>query len=358
MTTQIQTFSSIDPLLGGSKKTKMCVQIETYLKARAKRSEKTFESYKTDIEQFVNGVFKKPLSEVTKSDMDSLTYEIVDNFFNEMFEEEKMNDPDVKAYKNISINRKISSLSSLLKNLHARDYIECNIKFLDLIETLPDDTESIAHMPIEVVKEFLHQAQFEKHKNEEKQALIILAVDSALRTEELLSLTSLSFTKVDNKIVIKGRGKGKQQFAVAINETTYERVMRLLKNPTGKLFTLSKKNIRDMMKRIQGQLGYDEIKYSFHSLRKNAITFTYEAAGLLEAQKKAHHKSSDTTKIYIKDYDLIVTGSFSMESDMTKDLYKDSSEDVLREAIATMSEETQLVLNSRINDIMKQKEEK
>lgn len=345
----------VDSISFETKKTEMCVHIERYLADKAKRSERTFIGYRSDTEQFIQKVFGKALEEVTATDMNSLDYIKVSNYFDELYEE--TDDRGERMYKNTSINRKLSSLSSLLKILYARDHIALNLKFLDLIDTLPDDTVSIAHMDVAVVKEFLNQARFEKFKNEEKQAIIILAVDSGLRTEELLSLNSNNFTDKGDKIVISGRGKGNKPFDVAISELTYERIMTLLKYPKNKLFSLSPKNLRDMMERLKEQLGYENINYSFHSFRKSAITFTYEIAGILEAQKKAHHKSIDTTNIYIKDYGLFVTGSFSVENGVKQDLYKSVDDVMLREVISKLNPEMQLIINSKINEELEKEEE-
>src|SRR5699024_4255490 len=146
-------------------------------------------------------------------------------------------------------------------------------------------------MPLEVAKIYINAALRELHKSKEKQALIMLAVDSGLRLNELLSLTDKSFIEESDQIIINGKGKGNKEFQVAISRELYQCVMDNLGNVSGKLFTLSRKNIIDMMNRMKKELGYEDHNYTFHSFRKTALTITYEVAGLLEAQKKGHHKN-------------------------------------------------------------------
>lgn len=336
-------------------KTNVSAKIEQYLQERSKRSEGTYTAYKTDIQQFIQAVFNKKIDRVTSNDFEELTFDMLYKYFDGLYEERNTKTGE-RIYKNNTINRKISASISLITYLKAHKLFKADISYLSLIKALPDDTEEIEHMPLEVAKRYISATSRELHKGKEKQALIMLAVDSGLRVNELLTLTGKNFIEKDDQIVINGKGKGNKDFQVAIKWELYKEIIELLGNPVGKLFTLSRKNIIDMMNRLKKELGYEEHNYTFHSFRKTALTVTYEVAGLLEAQKKGHHKNLDTTKRYIKNNDLMITGALSMGDDIQHDMYKTVDQSILLEALEGLSKDTQFILNLKINSILKNKE--
>lgn len=336
-------------------KTDMCARIEQYLQERSKRSERTYTAYRTDIQQFIQAVFKKEMERVSKNDFERLTFDMLYEYFDNLYEERNKKTEE-RTYKNTSINRKISSITSLITRLKGMGLIDADINYLTLIDPLPDDTEEIEHMPLEVAYIYIEEAGRDLHKSKEKQALMMLAVDSGLRVGELLGLKRKNFIKTDGQIVVSGRGKVNKEFNVAISEELYEEIMSLLGNPKEKVFTLSAKNVIDMMNRMKKSLGYDDHNYTFHSFRKTSLTITYEVAGLLEAQKKGHHSSIDTTKRYIKKKDLMITGALSMGKDIKHDMYKTVDQSILLEALEGLSKDTQFILNLKINSVLKNKE--
>lgn len=321
--------------------TKAGKSIEDFLNEKAKRSENTAKSYEGDINRFLKDVFEKTINTVTKEELEILDYEILSNWLNSYYEK----------VSNSTINRYYSSIKSLYKNLRAKNAITCEINFFDLFTRLPEETNSYEYMPREVVDQYIAEARKELHDSHEKVILIIMAADTALRQAELLNLEWSQFVPDGDEVIIRGFGKGKKKFVERISKELYELVLSLKLGNNKKVFSLSRKNIQDMMGRIKEQLGYEDRNYTFHSLKKYAVTFAKEYTGdIQQAQKKGKHSNINTTQIYLAEKEVGLTGAFSVGINLNNNLYKEVDHNTLLDALDDMGKDVLIILNKKLQN--------
>ena len=319
--------------------------INNFINENMKQSKQTGKNYKGDIERFLN-YLGKDINSVETLDFENVSYDTIINYSNQFY----------GKLKNSTINRYVSSVISLLKYLYALGIVENDYRFLSLIKRLPDDSESISYMEVEVAKEFIQEAKKEKHKSNEKQALIYLAIETGLRQAELLSIQWGHFEKTKNGYLLETVGKKNKRRTDLIDIEIFNKMVDLLKpknfDRKEKLFSLSATNVTYMMKRISKSLGYEDKNYTFHSLRKTAITHVYETTGdITAAQKKGNHSSPTITQRYLADRNLTANGVFSLEK-QNKDLYKEVEYDIIVSAIEQLGLSHQYAINEKIKEII------
>lgn len=330
--------------------------IEQYLSEQSKQSKDTARNYGTDFRRFLKETFNTTIEDVTAEILDSVDYDVVIKYRNSLY----------GRLANSTINRHMQSLRSIMRHLKVRNIdgkpiLKSDISYFESIKSLPNDSKEIEYMPIEIVDEYIAEAGKERNHPELKQALIMIAVDVALRIEEALDLRVGQFTMGDGYVTVRGYGKGNKEYMDKISVQTYAYLMDITKgdifNPETKIFSpLNRKNVSDMMNRIKTNLRYQNRNFSFHSLKKTGVTMAYRVTGdILEAQRKGRHSSLETTRKYLKSEDYGITGVFSLR-DFEEDLYKKTDHDTLIEAIGEMGKDFQHLLNMKLSS--KTKEEK
>lgn len=321
--------------------TKCGAAIELYLKGKRKGSANTQRSYRSRIDRYLNYMFNKTVDTITSEELDLLDYESLQQYMDSF-----------EGAKNTTINGHISAIKSMYKHLKSRNIIYSDITYFDISTSLNDDSVEIDPMSIEVVREYIAEAGREKFNSEVKQKLIMLAADQGLRMDELLNLTWRSFVVKEDGVVLSGYGKGNEKFTKKIEFRVYEDLLKLRKENSldSKVFApLSSKNVTDMMIRFRAVLGYEELKYSFHSLRKSAVTYFHRTNGgdLSLTQRFAGHADPKTTQIYIGADEIGVTGMFSTEN-LDKEAYKKVSHEELIKALEEMNYGLIHALNSKL----------
>lgn len=312
--------------------------INTYLSEI--ESINTRKAYQSDIAKFIKGVFNKSISTITKSEIETVDYHTIIEYR--------------KTLNNAAstINRNINSVKQMLTYLNSLGIIDIDLSFFNVIKELKKQTEEIPHMPISVAYEFIEAAKEERFHGNLKSNLIMFALDTGLRQEEILKIKLSDFTKTEHGYMYEGYGKGNKKFKDTISEQVYDKIVSTYnKNKKELLFyPLTSKNLRDMMKRIRVKLGYEKEGYSFHSLRKTAITYVHDYTGdIVTAQRKANHSNLNTTTIYIENKALDKTGLFSTQSE-DKELYKKVSHEDLLESLEDMPIEFLQILNNKLKN--------
>ncbi len=326
-------------------KTKESEAIEEFLQDKLKKSENTYIAYKSDIAHFFKSIFNKQIQHISKSDLENINLNKLKTYLNNLYIDAlngKIN------CSNKTINRKQAAIKSMIKYLKGINIISNDISYLELIESLPDDSEEIRYMPKHLA---LKYADFflkhEAHKPLEKHLLVMLALDTGLRLSELLDLRWNQFVVDGAHVTIHGRGKGNKKWIDKINyELMYKKLLPLKTNEKDKLFSLSRKNVHDMMQRAKKHFGHEDINYSFHSFKKTAVTFAYRATGSLEqAQKKGRHASLETTKIYLEEEELLVTGVISLGETINPLEYRNATHEELIKALDDIPDDLLFRLN-------------
>lgn len=320
--------------------TKCGVAIEQYLKEASKGSKHTERNYRSRINRFLKHVYEKTIDTVTFEELDLMDYDSFTQYI-DSFEEVKNN----------TINNHMSAVKELLRDLKGRNLLRSDIAYLDSIKPENNDGKEIEYMSVDVVERYISEAGRELHNAEAKQKLIMLAADQGLRLEALLNLSWGSFMPRENGVVLTGYDKGNKKFTKVISYYVYEDLLKLRKEASidSKVFSpLSPKNVTDMMIRIKVNLGYEDISYSFHSLRKSAGTWVYRYTNdILEAQKALGHDNLNNTQIYVKNLDYGVMGMFSLRNH-DSEAYKKLSHEELLDVLDTLSGDFLHVLNAKI----------
>ena len=330
MAVSIEKVYEFSGLVGG--------YVETFLSEL--NSEHTAKAYRGDFKRFVNTVFKKEINTITKKEIESIDYDTIIEYRKSM-----------ELAPN-TINRHVNSIKGILLYLKGRKVVDIDLDFFKIIRDLKKQVEEIPHMPMEVVHEFIEAAKEETQNGKLKANLLMFAVDSGLRQSEIMSLTKSNFKKEGNQYLLTGYGKGNKKYVDTISEEVYEKLMETYQENEEELifYPLSARIVRGMMIRLREKLGYENEKYSFHSLRKTSITYAHDMTGsLLTAQRKANHSSSDTTNIYIEKRNLEMTGYFSTK-DIDNERYQKVEHEELLAALEEMPSEFLQILNSKLRE--------
>lgn len=322
--------------------TKAGKTIEEFLEEKAKRSEDTASSYRGDINKFLKEIFDKTINTVTIEELELLDYESFKAFLNSMY----------KKLANTSINRCRSSIESLYQYLNATKSIRTDLTFFRLIKALPNEVNSYEVMPMEVVEQYIEATRFEKNKPIEKKWAIVMSVELGLRDSEVRELEWNQFKSDGQRVYVSGYGKGGVKYTEVISKDLYNEMVSELKSAGQKnLFTISKKNITDMMIRLRKTLNYEDRNYTFHSFKKASVNNTYNLTGnVLDAQKKGKHSKLETTQLYLQEVETKMTGYFSLEKNLNHKLYREVEHKALIETLKTMPKDLLFLLNMKLND--------
>lgn len=319
--------------------TKSGKAIEYFLSEKGKRSEDTAKSYRGDIKAFLSDVYGKQINTITDVELESLDYDSFKTFLDTFY----------KAQSNSKFNRMASSIKSLYKYLNKMKAIQTDMQFFDLIEKLPNDAKSYEAIPMEVVAQYIEATRFEKNDQAQKKMIIKAAVETGLRESELLNWEWSNFKVDGEKVLIKGMGKGNKKYTEVISKDFYNELLTLKTEKNKKVFTLSRKNIHDMMARLKKQLRHDDRNYTFHSFKKTAVTNTYKITGsITDAQRKGKHTRLETTQLYLEEEELKMTGYYSLEGKINHNLYKEVPYEVLIQALSGMQKELLFSLNMKL----------
>lgn len=315
--------------------------IEDFLYEKGKRSADTTKGYRGDITRFLSDVYNKSINTITAEELELLDYDSFKTFLNSFYEKQS----------NSTINRYASSVKSLYKYLNATKVIKSDLTFFELIDTLKNNANSYEAMPMEVVEQYLEAIRFEKNKHLEKQLIIKTAIETGLRESELRELEWSQFKADGERVYISGFGKGDVKYLEVISRDFYNELLQLKVEGQKKVFTLTKKNLTDMMIRLKKQLRHEDRNYTFHSFKKTAVTNTYRLTGsITDAQKKGKHKHLATTQLYLQEEEVKMTGYYSLEGNLNHNLYKEVSHEVLLDTLKGMTKEMLFVLNLKLQD--------
>jgi len=327
--------------------TKCGKEIEEFLYTKSKFSEHTATAYRKDIEQFLATVLGKSIDTVSGTHFDKVDFPMLRAYFDGLYRS--------KEFSNSTINRAISAVKMMLGHLKFVKEINCDLDFLDHIENLPNDSKQIGHMPLDMAKQYAEIAgRYEKYNAKQKRLLILLAIETALRRSDCLSLEWSQFTVYDDYVIIRGFEKGGKSYIKKIGVPLYNELLSIKKGK--KVFELSPKNVIDMMNRLKKLMNHENMNYSFHSFRKTAVTFVYRNTGdVLEAQKIANHSSLNSTRLYLEEEDYGIVGAISLGEGVNHDMYKTVPYGVLMEALESMNKDSLFMLNIRIKEQLDKK---
>lgn len=329
--------------------------IDDFLNEYKKKSESSFKNYRSSLNKVFKDIIKKTDSKyIAKSDIENLSATVLKDYFNGLHDE--LNEDDEPKYKNATINRHISVIKELIRYLKSWDIISYDLDKLKLIKSLPDTREEIEMIPFDLAMEYA--AYFAKEdQGLEKSLIINLATETGMRASELLSVEWSNFIEVEDGVILKSygykKGKGNKEWIDKISKELYNELLQLKTIGNNvKLFTLTYKQLVGIMERGNKLLNKTGINYSFHSLKKLAVTMCYLNNGncIDSAMKKARHSNVNTTMRYLRLTNLNVTGIISAKMNTEEDIYKKVTHKLLLECLEEMRPEMLLLLNNKIKN--------
>lgn len=333
--------------------TKIYDQIRRYFERHENRSEKTRIAYENDVKQFFQVVKNKQINELTMEDI-QLTLDDFEDFV--YFMKNSVNENGERRFSNKTINRKVSGVKGLVKYLAAKKIIN-DVSYLDLIESLPEETNSYGVLESWEVFKMAELALEEREKGEIKRLLILFAFDTRIRKDAILKLKWSDFIVRENDVLVKGIDKGNKEFRETISKDFYEELLTIKEEGQERVFNISKRALDSTFERLKKKMNFpEERRITFHSLKKAGVNFVFKLTkNILIAQKAAHHSRLDTTRIYLQDEEVGLYGGVSSRGKTDKDLYKKVNHDVLIQALNHCNEDLKLILNIKIQEILNTK---
>lgn len=252
----------------------------------------TRRAYETDIRDFFRIMKGKELQFLTEEDLvfkrnDVLRYR------------QMLLDSKYPTYSNLTINRKMAALSSLFDNLAANDY-NVNPKIFK-IKRLKTTVNSYGNLSQTEAERFAEMAYLtERTLREEKRLLILFAIRTSFRKEEILNVKWSDFREQDGVYVVRTIGKGQKERETSITAKLYNELLKIKRDDSEYVFNISDSSIDRMMNRLRKKMNIDPKRnITFHSFRKVAIDWELENTGdLKKAILHSGHSSMDVMYQY------------------------------------------------------------
>jgi integrase len=332
--------------------TKVYDQIEKYLTKHSYNSNSTELAYRKDIELFFKLMRKKELQYLTREDI-QITLDDLEDFIDMLYKE--ADDEGNRSYANKTINRKISAIKGVIRYLAGKKLVD-DVSFLELIESLPEANNSYGVLEAHEVFKMSELCLEEREKGDVKRLLLLFALDTAIRKTAILNLKWSNFIEQEDGVLVTVVDKGNKEMRQKISLDFYKELLTI-KGDSDKVFNISSDSLDNTMKRLKIKMGIqDERNIVFHSIRKAAVTYRYRLTGdILEAQRSANHSNVSTTMIYLQHEDYGTIGAVSGSKELDMELYKKVDQEVLIKAIESCKKDMQLILNMKINEVLKTK---
>lgn len=270
-----------------------------YISSVLNLSPNTQKSYSEDILDFIS--FCSAHYGITRENF-SENFNKIDTFLIRRFVAEKTRQNKKKT----TINRRLSSLSSMFEYFLKNDYINANpfanVSRQKTEKTLPK------FLYYHQVKEFLESIPCEDHDSLRDRALFEMIYSSGLRISEACNLRAADIDFHNGTITFSGKGSKERQVPVgdiamsfvkrliAANAAAHPGAAHIFLNPEGG--PLSDRSVRRIINAYFEKLSFQK-KVSPHVLRHSFATHLLEnGADIRQVQELLGHKSLSTTQIY------------------------------------------------------------
>jgi len=295
------------------------------------QSENTRRSYENRIRKFFMEIdcVQKKLEYLTLEDITKIKRKDILAYRQELFQREN--------YKNSTLNHFFSVVKSLYNHLLVNEY-EVNSSIFTFKKLKENDSEE--HGNFENVAEAEGLAELtstERVKKDVKRLLILVAIRTSLRIDELLNLKWSNIKPSNGVYKINTIGKGGKKVDGAITETLHNELLSVKDDNQDRIFDISEDAVRDMMKRLCGKAGIgEERNIKFHSFRSVAADWEMETTGNIQrAATQLNHSSTDTTyKHYLtKNKDYSQLAGVRMEENIDLSVIDDMTHEDFKEFI-------------------------
>ncbi len=268
-----------------------------YLKYQKRYSSLTIESYKRDINQFIEYVNKEAYDH-----FDDVDHRFIRGYLVYL---------DQQHLSHTTINRKLSSLRSFYKYLHKENKVKDN-PFI-LVKSLKTSQRNPDFMYLDEMMDFLESIDTSTPLGIRNKALIELMYASGLRVSEVVSLT---FSQIDlNRKILLIHGKGNKDRYVPFHDYALKWLRIYIDDVRSELMIhassdhsfvfvnkfgnpLTNRGVEDIINRCMYQFNPNR-KIHPHTIRHSFATHMLEAGmDLRVVQELLGHASLSTTQIY------------------------------------------------------------
>lgn len=317
-------------------------QVERFYIKKGRKSTDTLLAYKKDIEDFFLFLRNKEMCFLQEKDL-TITLDDFEDYITHL---------EGRELKNVTINRKVQAVKSLLSFLKLK-YPFIDTSYFKHVENLPDDTESYDALSLEEVLKMADLAKQEREKKLVKHYFILFALDTCIRKTALLKLKWTDFQVKSDVVVVKGIDKGNKKFRKEISLEFYEELL-IIKENSETVFNISSDAVDSMMQRLKKKMNLQNRKIVFHSIRKAGGTFAFRMTGdILEAKKALGHEDINTTFRYLQERDYGATGAVSMSQNLNLSIINTVSHEDLLSAIGECGQDVKMLLAKKLLNMKK-----
>ena len=270
--------------------------IDLGLNQNKRNSKDTYKSYRNTIDNFFNFVFGCPHNEVTPQQIGSI---------NSIFTNEYIDYLKSKGNTNRTIKQKISALKQMATWLKMAGF-DIDPFVFEPFSKMRTNNKNM----YEAFEEMEMYAMIEKAKEYQngkmKSLLIELAFETAFRKSAILSLKRENFIIKNGKCVVWVYDKGSKKDVKYIDEKLFARIVDIIeKFPKALLFKsrdddrvpMSKKAAERLIIKLKKDLGINNKKKTFHSIKKASINRMERLSGgdLSIMKRHGNHANASTT---------------------------------------------------------------
>lgn len=340
---------------------KVFQEIENFLKNKGNKSMNTRVSYEREIRRFFELIKRKKIEFLTRDDV-QITFDDLEHFVNMAIEQKDENNKQL--FNNKTINHYVSVVGELLRYLHMKKIVD-DISFLTSLKIIKLKENDNEHGVLEVYELYNLLAFIKKEEEflkDEKYMFVYLSADTMLRKSAILNLKWSDFEVKKDQVIIRAIDKGNKDFRKYINHDTYEKLLEIRQENSEKVFNLSSGVLQKMMERFKKHFDIpDSRRIVIHSIRKCAAEELYrESNGDIMTVKDAlGHANVNTSQKYLNKDKSSIMGMFSRGLNYNRELYKGDniSHELLIQAIDELSEREKLLINKKIEEILKDNKE-
>lgn len=305
-------------------------------------------SYEKNIREFFKIVLDKDVEHLTEDDLKLKKRDII-NYRTQLIN---------KGNANGTVNQKMSSVKSLFTSLNAEHDVNIAIFNIKRLDDNPNSYGNLSQTEAERFAETAHST--EREKPFLKKMLILFAIRTSFRIDEILNVKWNDFEYVDGVYKITVVGKRSKINTNSISAKLYNEIAKLKelnKDDSELVFQISENAVNEMMKRLREKLEIkEERNIVFHSFRKVAIDWELEMTGdIKKAAQQGNHTNIDTTyRHYInKNRDYTQTPGVRMEEDIDLSFLDQLSIEDFKEFIKQGNFKLQLDIQNFANNNLK-----
>jgi len=268
----------------GGNKTNVYEVIYNFLTRKGQNSDNTEGAYERAIRDFFRTMRGKDIEDLTVEDI--------------KFEKTQIEAYQIElkeyGYKGSTVNGAITALKKCYEKLEDNKF-PVQSSWFSLERYDEHDSKkygTLSHEEVLAIIDFVSKTR----KGKEKALLIRLAYATAFRKDSLLEMKWSQFEKIDNQWYAKVLGKGNKWSRKKITDSLYNALMEFkAETNRDKIFQLTDKTIKLMMKKIRESFDFGDRWIVFHSFKKASMNEVNRLTGGDLKAIQAHGDHEDVT---------------------------------------------------------------